>query len=265
MPYTYLIGWSKLKIYYYGRRTARGCHPNELWIKYFTSSKEVTKFRRIHGEPDICRITKIFTDIDKCKLWEEKFLTKVDARNNPHFLNKVNSDHKLNPIITGPCTLQRRDAISYSRKLTRKMHCIFCNGEYDPGNFKQYHGKNCKLNPSVETDIWEHLKRRNKESHSLSIRRNTFSPPKTPKGVFTCPKCGKEGTNWGAMHQFHFENCGKQFKSTMNKRVVCSYCNKETNIGNYKQHHGINCKQYQANTGTLPLTFDLSCQEVLSP
>lgn len=32
-PYTYLIGWSKQNKFYYGRRTAKNCHPKEFWIK----------------------------------------------------------------------------------------------------------------------------------------------------------------------------------------------------------------------------------------
>lgn len=50
VPYTYLIGWSKLNKWYYGSRTAKNCHPSELWIKYFTSSKFVKEFRRLYGE-----------------------------------------------------------------------------------------------------------------------------------------------------------------------------------------------------------------------
>jgi len=39
LPYTYLIGWSNLNTWYYGRRTSKNCHPSDLWQKYFTSSK----------------------------------------------------------------------------------------------------------------------------------------------------------------------------------------------------------------------------------
>lgn len=54
--YTYLIGWSHLNIWYYGRRTARNCRPEELWVKYFTSSKYVEEFRKIHGEPNLINV-----------------------------------------------------------------------------------------------------------------------------------------------------------------------------------------------------------------
>lgn len=92
-PYTYLIGWSKQNKFYYGRRTAKNCHPNEFWVKYFTSSDEVAKFRIENGEPDIIKIRKIFpNNPDACKLWECKFLQKINAQENNIFLNKKNGD-----------------------------------------------------------------------------------------------------------------------------------------------------------------------------
>lgn len=46
LTYTYLIGWSNHNKWYYGRRTAKNCHPNEFWKTYFTSSKYVKEFRK---------------------------------------------------------------------------------------------------------------------------------------------------------------------------------------------------------------------------
>lgn len=95
IPYTYLIGWSEHNTFYYGRRTAKNCHPEDLWVKYFTSSKEVKKFRKINGDPDIIQIRKTFpNNPDACKLWECSVLQKMNAQHNPKFLNKRNGDHK---------------------------------------------------------------------------------------------------------------------------------------------------------------------------
>jgi len=55
VPYTYLIVWTSLKekIWYYGSRSKIGCHPDDFWVKYFTSSKYVKELREKLGEPDI--------------------------------------------------------------------------------------------------------------------------------------------------------------------------------------------------------------------
>ena len=93
-PYTYLIGWTDLDVWYYGRRTAKGCHPEELFITYFTSSNIVDDVRAEYGEPDVIKVHKYFSTIDACKKQEERFLKRVGAAKNPRFLNLSNGDLK---------------------------------------------------------------------------------------------------------------------------------------------------------------------------
>ncbi|MCA9496708.1 MAG: hypothetical protein KC589_07200, partial [Nanoarchaeota archaeon] len=76
-PYTYLIGWSNLNKFYYGVRTAKNCNPNDFWVKYFTSSKEVKKFRKENGDPDIIQIRKTFKDKDSATKWESTVLRRL--------------------------------------------------------------------------------------------------------------------------------------------------------------------------------------------
>lgn len=90
-PYTYLIGWSKLNLWYYGKRTAKGCHPNDLFKTYFTSSNVVKKLRQSNGDPDVITIHMIFNSISDCHLQEEMFLNTVNAKDNIKYLNMTNS------------------------------------------------------------------------------------------------------------------------------------------------------------------------------
>lgn len=92
IPYTYLVGWSHLNKWYYGRRTAKNCHPDEFWVKYFTSSDPVNRFRNMHGEPDIVEIRKTFSTVEQCKLWETRVLKRINAKHNDLFLNESNGD-----------------------------------------------------------------------------------------------------------------------------------------------------------------------------
>lgn len=87
-PYTYLIGWTKYNIWYYGARWAKGCHPNDLWVTYFTSSKEVKKYRKLYGEPDIVEIRRISDCGKKIRLWEEKVQRRLNVVKNSKWLNK---------------------------------------------------------------------------------------------------------------------------------------------------------------------------------
>jgi len=87
-PYTYLIGWSRLNKYYYGVRFAKGCEPSDLWVTYFTSSKDVKALREREGEPDVIQIRKTFDDKFDAINWEEKVLRRMNVLREEKWLNK---------------------------------------------------------------------------------------------------------------------------------------------------------------------------------
>ena len=97
MAYTYLIGWSKHKKYYYGVRFSKKSDPKELWVTYFTSSKYVKRFSHEFGDPDIIQIRKIFDNVSKARLWENKVLTKMNVVNDEKWLNKTNNK-SIDPV-----------------------------------------------------------------------------------------------------------------------------------------------------------------------
>ena len=95
-PYTYLIGWSKLGIWYYGCRYAKTCHPGEFWISYHTSSKFVREFRKEHGEPDVIQIRKTFKTGAQARAWEERVIRRMNCVKSDSWLNKANAGKEWN-------------------------------------------------------------------------------------------------------------------------------------------------------------------------
>jgi len=95
-PYCYLIGWSKQNKFYYGVRYSKklnciykyGCHPDDLWVSYFTSSKYVKDYRLIYGEPDIIQVRRTFKDIKSALIWESRVIKYVKSKSNNKWLNK---------------------------------------------------------------------------------------------------------------------------------------------------------------------------------
>ena len=87
IPYTYLVGWSEHKKYYYGVRYAKLCNPDEFWVKYFTSSKYVHEFTEKYGEPDIKQIRKTFKESSSAIGWERKVLLRMNVLYRKDFLN----------------------------------------------------------------------------------------------------------------------------------------------------------------------------------
>lgn len=92
VPYTYLVRHKPTGKVYYGCRFARGCRPDDLWKTYFTSSKHVKKLIEVDGKDSFeVEIRKVFSDIDSCRIWESKVLTRMKVIRRVDFLNRTNN------------------------------------------------------------------------------------------------------------------------------------------------------------------------------
>lgn len=117
MAYTYLIGWSQHKKFYYGVRYAYGCDPNDLWVTYFTSSKYVQGFRKIYGEPDIIQVRKIFNSSEDAILWESTVLKRMNVvSREDFFLNRTDNRAFSLETCKMPKTESHKEALSKSIK-----------------------------------------------------------------------------------------------------------------------------------------------------
>lgn len=88
VAFTYLLGWSKHRKWYYGVYYRKGAKSSDIWNKYKTSSKYVHRFVEAHGDPDIIRI-KSFDTKEKAIAHELKLLKRVKAHINDAFINKA--------------------------------------------------------------------------------------------------------------------------------------------------------------------------------
>lgn len=127
-PYTYLVGWTEQDRWYYGVRFAKGCNPDDLWVKYFTSSKYVKQFRKQYGEPDVIQVRKTFDEADRALRWEERVLTKVNALHSDKWINKAVGRAIINEI-----PWNKGKKFDYERK-----QCIHCNRYITVQNFSRH-------------------------------------------------------------------------------------------------------------------------------
>lgn len=87
--YTYFLGWSELRNYYYGVQYSKNCHPRDLGVKYRSSSKLVKELWDKYGPPDILIIHRVFwEDSDAAIAYEKYVLEKLDVLRNDNFLNR---------------------------------------------------------------------------------------------------------------------------------------------------------------------------------
>lgn len=231
IPYTYKLIFKPTGQYYYGVRYAKGCNPNDLWDKYFTSSKHVHKLIKEYGLNSFTiKITKTFSNKKDALLHELNILERVKANINGKFINKaifkdsysneglivihhfelgietfhepslpipigwvigISDKHKMSQSLirkgkpahnkgkktkpTGPCTQERKLAISESRKLTPKLTCEHCNKQCDGGNFKRFHGENCKLNPNINPYILKERSEITRKSYLTQLEKGIFN------------------------------------------------------------------------------------------
>lgn len=198
IPYTYLVGWSSLNKYYYGVRFGKNCHPEEFWVKYFTSSQKVKELRNTHGEPDIIQIRKTFTTQNSARLWEKKVLKRM---------NVLNEEKWLNENIAGATIQTEENNISRSIKLkgkkvselTKKVASITHKGKTIPVEIRQKlrdlnRGEN---HPQYGTKASEEKKKK------ISIKNKGNN-----KEIHTCPHCGTVGKG-SIMFRHHFSKCRK--------------------------------------------------------
>lgn len=90
MAYTYIVGWKNSDRWYYGYRWVNRNPKDDLWVRYFTSSKIVKAYVEKHGNPDVIKISREFADSASARNHESRFLKRVDAKNSDRWLNQTN-------------------------------------------------------------------------------------------------------------------------------------------------------------------------------
>lgn len=115
MAYTYHLYHIPTRRHYYGSRYAKDANPADLWITYFSSSNEVKILIEQYGKDSFeYTIRREFENPKDAILWESKFLQKVNAKNNPSWINQHNRDGKFSSY--GLMPLYQRKKISNANK-----------------------------------------------------------------------------------------------------------------------------------------------------
>lgn len=157
-PYTYRIHWSNTGMNYYGVRYAKNCHPDEFWVKYFTTSNYVTEYRKLHGEPDVIEIRKQFLTenrVDDAREWEHRVLKKLKVPTNEKYLNK-STGKGIDPILSSrarkgvsPASKGKSLPESTKKKMRKPKEVVTCPHCGKSGGISamyRYHFDNCGKN-----------------------------------------------------------------------------------------------------------------------
>lgn len=124
IPYTYLIGWSKLNKWYYGVRYSEKqiANPSDLWTTYFTSSKYVKLFRSENGEPDTISVRKTFLSKEDALNYEHKILRRLKVTRKDYWLNKTDNKSIVNDQET-MIIIAQKVSNSLKGRIRSEEHC----------------------------------------------------------------------------------------------------------------------------------------------
>lgn len=257
-PYTYLIGWSKLNVWYYGVRTAKtykclyvsGCHPDDLWNVYFTSSPSVEQFREQYGEPDIIQIRKTFSDKKKAQNWESSVLQRIGAKYSDKWLNKHDSNNKN----FGGCPKGHKFGKGkkcYHNPITFEKRFFWPEDEIPEGFIKGELPKTAehidkikeskKKNGYSDQALYNIRKgvQKRKRRGDFTGNNNSNARPINIEGVvYGSRKEAMEELGKSKSHMLYFLKHG-EFPPD---RVKCEHCSMVTTKSNYTRWHGGKCR-----------------------
>lgn len=220
IPYTYLIGWPALNMWYYGVRYARDCNPVELWQTYFTSSSHVAKFVEEHGNPTHIEIRKIFTEVSIAQLWEHRVLKRMNVITRTDFLNKT--DNKSIAPQYGNNNPATRPEVK--AKISATVTKVAKRGDDHPR----------RTNPEKYAHLSELFKgRRN------YWQEGDLNPAKRPE--VRAKLKGMQNSKGYKHTEEHKQSVSKRFKGVLKPRCSCLYCHEEIATNLLTRWHGDNC------------------------
>lgn len=90
-PFSYHLYHRPTNRHYYGIRFARGCHPNQLWTTYFSSSKVIKKLIEEYGTDSFeVSVRRTFHTANAALTWEHKVLRRLGAAQRSDWINRHN-------------------------------------------------------------------------------------------------------------------------------------------------------------------------------
>lgn len=222
-PFTYLLKWSAQNKYYYGVRYAKYCSPKDLWTTYFTSSNRVKKFRAEFGEPDIIKITKIFSNREDAINWENRFLIKTNAIHNEKFLNRCRSkaihpeDALRGSISKKPWKENDHRRELHSARMKEKNRDHINNTGLIKMNSPEIREKARLIRIKTYEKIRIESEQEKQTAKELHFKKSREIMKEVGKQAaiklnsikVICPVCGKMG-QLGAMKRWHFDKCGQK-------------------------------------------------------
>lgn len=115
IPFSYYLFHKPTQQHYYGIKFSKGCSPDVLWTKYFSSSRIVKQLIADYGADSFeYEVRRTFEDAKSALLWEHKVLRRLKAAERDNWINRHNGGTKFrSPTHHKPETIEK-----FRKKLT---------------------------------------------------------------------------------------------------------------------------------------------------
>lgn len=230
-PYTYLIGWTTHNKWYYGVRYSKvssclyesGCHPDDLWVTYFTSSAEVKIFVEKYGHPDVVQVRKTFVNSKKAQDWEDRVLKRI-FKNKDKWLNKRFGGSRFSPND------ESIEKCKTSKKNRSKDYDLVVRKNISEGSKIGHANRSPETKLQVSEKVREQNRNRDKSinrkiAKSVSNRWNSLSDQEKNNVIEKRKKTMLEKKELGIKK--------KKYDISL---ISCLCCHKVFNKGNFSRH-----------------------------
>lgn len=200
MPYTYCVTHVPSGRRYYGVRTKRGCHPSDLWVTYFTSSRVVHGLIERDGHDSFTfEVRREFDSPAAALLWEDRVLRRLQVLRRTDWLNAtIGGSLFRGPDHHSKKTKEKMSAAWATRVVsdqTRQKLSVMNTGERNPF-FGKTHSSETKARISANHRTGDQTKRLEKMAGVFEIT--------TPTGELVTVKnlsayCRQHGLSQGNM------------------------------------------------------------------
>jgi hypothetical protein len=277
-PYTYKITHTPTGQWYYGVRYANSCHPDDLWVKYFTSSRIIKNLLEADGSQAFkVEVRQIFETKESAIKWELRALRRIwrwpgclnhnafpavspEARARGNATKMIVQENGLTIAqIAGRTWKQRQYEIDLKTGLTkkeirrRKFNDSLTNDGRErirSASSKRLKENNPSKNPITAAKIAETL-RRGMADGTIKTTRGMKFPSISEKLMGNQFVVGLVWVNNGHIDKRvqrdeipdgFIEGRLQSIKGHVYEDVTCPHCNKRGGGGNMTRYHFDRCK-----------------------
>lgn len=233
LPYIYKLTFKPQSLVYVGSSTRKGCHPNDFWSKYYTSSKVVKELLQLFGDSleiwsfDIVEIFHSYEDIKDVIRKENSIIHTFMKDSNTKCINSM--CHLTDGAFT---------VAGYTRSEEFKDNLRKAKTGVKRTNFNTFEKT---IYTFKHMDTGQEVKS-TRRSFSLDYGLSSQEVYNIVSGRI------RHSKRWGVLNtstgKFSFETPSNAKPPTNTK--TCEYCKKVVSTGNYSRWHGDKCKLVDA-------------------